>query len=170
MSLHIVLIEPEIPQNTGNIARTCAATGASLHLVHPLGFKIDEKAVRRAGLDYWNLLDLHEYDSLECFLKIHGEDPLYLYTTKSEHIYSDITYEEDTYLLFGKESKGLPEELIIKYRDTTVRIPMISGARSLNLSNTVSIAAYEYLRQNSFNSLLTMGELHTTTWDSVENS
>ncbi len=169
MALHIVLVEPEIPQNTGNIARTCAAVGASLHLIHPLGFRIDEKSVRRAGLDYWDKLSVHEYPSLEAFLELHGDEQLYLFSTKAEHTYAEVSYPADAWLLFGKESKGLPEPLIIRYRDTTVRIPMVEASRSLNLSNTVAIAAYEYHRQQGFCTLLSVGELHSTTWDSLEN-
>ncbi len=169
MSLHIVLVEPEIPQNTGNIARTCAAIGATLHLIHPLGFSTGSKHVRRAGLDYWDLLDVVEYESLDQFLSMHQDQPLYLFSTKSRTCYTDIDYSDTSYFLFGKESKGLPEPLIIKYRDTTVRIPMISDARSLNLSNSVAIAAYEYERQKQFSGLLNAGQLHHTRWEDVES-
>lgn len=167
MSLHIVLVEPEIPQNTGNIARTCAALGATLHLIHPLGFSIDSKQVRRAGLDYWYLLDIRQYDSLEAFLEEHAEDDLFLFTTKAENTYADIEYPEETYLLFGKETRGLPEALIISYATRAVRIPMIDDARSLNLSNCVAVAAYEYERQKGFKGLQKIGELHSGSWKDV---
>ncbi len=170
MGLNIVLIEPEIPQNTGNIARTCAAIGASLHLVHPLGFSTDSKYVKRAGLDYWHLVEVIEYESLDRFLFLHGTHDLFLFTTKSKRNYCDITYPRESYLLFGKETRGLPESLIIKYKESAVRIPMIRDARSLNLSNTVAVAAYEYERQTGFSGLLEKGQLHATTWKDVEFS
>jgi tRNA (cytidine/uridine-2'-O-)-methyltransferase len=167
MGLHIVLVEPEIPQNTGNIARTCAAIGAQLHLIHPLGFSTDSKQVRRAGLDYWDLVTVTEYPCLDQFLTEHAGDQLFLFTTKAPAIYCDVQYPEDCYLLFGKESRGLPEALIIAHRDHSVRIPMIDDARSLNLSNTVAIAAYEYERQQGFGGLKRTGELHGSTWAEV---
>lgn len=167
MALNIVLLEPEIPQNTGNIARTCGALGASLHLIGPLGFSLASKYVRRAGLDYWDLLDLHRYDSFEEFQATHPDGALYPFTTKAQRLYTDISYERESYLLFGKESKGLPEELIIANRDSAVRIPMISDARSLNLSNTAAVAAYEYFRQHEFCGLERCGELHRHSWEEV---
>ncbi len=160
MKLHIVLVEPEIPQNTGNIARTCAALGATLHLIEPLGFSIDEKAVRRAGLDYWDSLDLRTYPSLEVFIKEHGEKELFFFTTKGKKRYSDATYPKECFLLFGKESAGLPEELLAHNKSRAVRLPMKKETRSLNLSNTVAVAAYEVYRQWDFGELESEGELH----------
>ena len=150
MGLHIVLVEPEIPQNTGNIARTCAATGAELHLVAPLGFSLEDKYLKRAGLDYWDMLTMRRYPSLDDFMEEHGGKSLYLVTTKARQVYSDVTYPEDAYLLFGKETAGLPEDLLMARPGQCVRIPMIEGARSLNLSNAVAILAYECLRQQGF--------------------
>lgn len=164
MALNIVLMEPEIPQNTGNIARTCAALGAALHLIGPLGFSLESKFVRRAGLDYWDMLALHRYDSFEKFQAAHPAAALYPCTTKAERLYTDISYARESYLLFGKESKGLPEELIITYRDSAVRIPMTRDARSLNLSNAAAVAAYEYFRQHEFCGLERRGELHRHSW------
>ena len=153
MSLNIVLVEPEIPQNTGNIARTCAALGATLHLVHPLGFDISEKAVKRAGLDYWDKLDIIEYANLEEFKKKTEGKNIYLLSTKSQKSYTDVNYEEDTYIIFGPETRGLPEEYILDNFDRAVRIPMREGLRSLNLSNSVAIVAYEVERQWNFTNL-----------------
>ena len=158
MKLNIVMVEPEIPQNTGNIARTCAITGAKLHLVHPLGFKIDEKSVKRAGLDYWDKLDIEEHNSLEDFLsKYKPEDNnMFFATTKGKKKYTDIDYSkmEEVFVLYGKETKGLPEWLLEKYLDKkTIRIPMLPTLRSLNLSNSVAIITYEILRQQDFKDL-----------------
>ena len=166
MELNIVLIEPEIPANTGNIARTCALTGARLHLVKPLGFEIDEKHVRRAGLDYWHLLDLTVYDNLNEFLLKTEEKPYYLFSTKALKVHSEVTYQDGSYLLFGKETRGLDEELLMKFKDRCVRIPMIDNedARSLNLSNSVAIAAYEVLRQWDYPGFLKQGQLHRHKW------
>lgn len=162
--INIVMVEPEIPQNTGNVARTCAATGARLHLVGPMGFKIDDKKLKRAGLDYWDLLDITYYRSLaEFFQKNSGE--FYYFTTKARHKYSDINYPDNCYLLFGKETKGLPEELLLNNPETCVRMPMIENARSLNLSNTVAIATYEVLRQWDFPELQNFGQLHNYRWE-----
>jgi len=163
--INIVLHEPEIPQNTGNIARTCAATGASLHLIRPLGFAIDDKKLKRAGLDYWHHLDITYYDGLEDFYAKHPDAKVYYFTTKARHIYSDVTYPEEVFIMFGKETKGLPEELLLANPETCVRMPMRDGLRSLNLSNTVAIAVYEILRQNNFEGLKTAGELTAYTWD-----
>ena len=161
--LNIVLVEPEIPQNTGNIARTCAATGARLHLVKPLGFDISEKAVRRAGLDYWHLVDITVYDGIyDFFAKTAG--PYYYFSTKARHIHSDISYPDGAYIVFGKETKGLPEELLHANPDTTVRIPMIDEARSLNLSNSVAVGVYEVLRQWGYPELKCKGELTKVKW------
>lgn len=159
MPLNIVLVEPEIPQNTGNIARTCAATGVALHLVEPLGFSISEKAVRRAGLDYWNLLDIKTYASLDVFFEQNKGGHFYFASTKSKHVHSDVEYKEETYILFGKETAGLPETLLKKYYDQCIRIPMKSEARSLNLSNSVAIIVYEALRQLDYPNLKDDGEL-----------
>ena len=162
MQLNIVLLEPEIPQNTGNIARTCAATGARLHLVKPFGFRIDDRKLKRAGLDYWHLLDIEYYDSLDGFLEQQKVCEMFYYTTKAPRNHTEISYPEDCYLLFGKETKGLPERLLKDNYEKCVRIPMISDARSLNLSNSVAIAAYEYLRQHGFENLEQEGHLHGT--------
>lgn len=157
MKMHIVLVEPEIPQNTGNIARTCAATGGKLHLVHPLGFSINEKAVKRAGLDYWDKLDIEEHDSFEKFLEKYKpeENNMFFVTTKGKHIYSEPNYSEmdEVFVLFGKETKGLPEDVLVKYIDKTIRIPMRPTLRSLNLSNSVSIVVYDIFRQKGFEEL-----------------
>ena len=157
MKLNIVLVEPEIPQNTGNIARTCAAIGAKLHLVYPLGFSISEKAVKRAGLDYWDKLEIEEHISFEEFLQKYRpeENNMYFVTTKGKHVYSEPNYKdmEEVFLLFGKETKGLPEDILQKYIDRTIRIPMRETLRSLNLSNSVSIVAYDVFRQADFEGL-----------------
>lgn len=168
MTINIVMVEPEIPQNTGNVARTCAITGARLHLVGPMGFKIDDKKLKRAGLDYWDLLDITYYENLdEFFAKTKCENNFYYFTTKGRKIYSDVEYPDNCYLFFGKETKGLPEELLHDNPDTCVRLPMLNNehARSLNLSNTVAIATYEVLRQWKFPSLLCEGKLHNLSWD-----
>ncbi len=157
--LNIVLVEPEIPQNTGNIARTCAATGAKLHIVKPMGFEIDDKKLKRAGLDYWYLLDITYYENLEDFFERTKGGTYYYFSTKASQKYTDIQYPDQAYIVFGKETKGLPEKLLHDHLDTTVRIPMISDARSLNLSNSVAIAAYEILRQWDYPALLTHGKL-----------
>ena len=157
--IHVVLLEPEIPQNTGNIARTCAATGASLHLIKPLGFSIDDKHMKRAGLDYWDSLDLHVYENLEDFYKKNPGALVYYFSKKAKHVYSEIDYPNDVYLCFGRESVGLPEELLKKNEDRSLRMPMKEGLRSLNLSNTVAIAVYEVLRQRGFPSLEREGNL-----------
>ena len=157
MKLNVVLVEPEIPQNTGNIARTCAATGGKLHLVHPLGFSISEKAVKRAGLDYWDKLEIEEHDSFEKFLEKYKpeENNMFFVTTKGQTCYSNANYSglDEVFLLFGKETKGLPEDILQKYIEKTIRIPMLPMLRSLNLSNLVAIVVYEVLRQNNFDKL-----------------
>ncbi|MGE4583883.1 MAG: tRNA (cytidine(34)-2'-O)-methyltransferase [Sphaerochaeta sp.] len=165
MALHIVLFEPEIPQNTGNIARTCAAVGATLHLVHPLGFSLQEKYLRRAGLDYWPLLTLVEYPNVEAFFAEHHDKNLYFFTTKAPRTYTQLHYPQETYLIFGKESAGIAEEILVRYPNQCVRIPMRSEARSLNLSNSVAVAAYEYLRQTEFPGLSGTGNLHHLHWE-----
>ncbi len=164
MNLHVVLVEPEIPQNTGNIARTCAATGAKLHLVKPLGFSVDNKYLKRAGLDYWHLLDIRYYNNVQELFDAYPEGIFYYATTKAQHVYSNVNYEGDCFLVFGKETAGLPEELLKDNEKTCVRIPMIEGARSLNLSNSVAIMVYETLRQNNFESLKKVGELTKFKW------
>jgi tRNA (cytidine/uridine-2'-O-)-methyltransferase len=152
LTIHIVLVEPEIPPNTGNIARSCAATGAKLHLVKPLGFSIDDKTLKRAGLDYWPYVELEVHESLEEFLKKYKDMPMYLATTKGVRRYTDVSYEENAMLLFGKETAGLPRTLIEEYKDRTIRIPMSKDTRlrSLNLSNSASIVLFEALRQQNF--------------------
>ena len=162
--INIVMVEPEIPQNTGNVARTCAATGARLHLVGPMGFKIDDTKLKRAGLDYWQYLDITYYDSLEEFFQKNSGQFFY-FTTKARHTHTDITYPDNCYLLFGKETKGLPEELLLKNPDTCVRIPMMGEIRSLNLSNSVAIGVYEVLRQWEYPTLENFGQLHNYKWE-----
>lgn len=162
--LNIVLVEPEIPQNTGNIARTCAATGARLHIVEPMGFKIDDKKLKRAGLDYWYLLDITYYSNLEDFFEKNKDGNFYFFSTKAQNRYSDISYPDKSYLFFGKETAGLPEELLKANPDRCVRIPMISDARSLNLSNSVAIGVYEVLSQWDFPKLLEHGQLTKYQW------
>ena len=157
--LHIVLLEPEIPQNTGNIARSCAATGASLHLIKPLGFSIDDKHMKRAGLDYWDSLDLHVYENLSEFYLLNPNAKIYYFSKKGKHVYSDVSYDGDVYLMFGRESIGLPEGLLKEHEDHCLRMPMKEGLRSLNLSNTVAIALYEVLRQHGFEGLEKEGHL-----------
>lgn len=155
--MHIVLVEPEIPGNTGNIARLCAATGCHLHLVSPLGFSVEDKYLKRAGLDYWHLVDIHYYDSVYEVLEKYKDNPKYFLTTKAHSSYADVQYTQDSLLIFGKETAGLPESLLAEYPEQCVRIPMIEDARSLNLSNSVAIVAYEALRQNNFVDLTLFG-------------
>lgn len=163
MTLNVVLVEPEIPQNTGNIARTCAATNARLHIVGPMGFSTDDRYLKRAGLDYWHLLDITYYSSLdEFFSKNKGN--FFFFTTKALNRHSDIEYPDNSYLFFGKETAGLPEELLKSAPESCVRIPMINDARSLNLSNSVAIGVYEVLRQWDYPQLLCRGELHNLKW------
>ena len=153
--VHIVLVEPQIPQNTGNIARTCAATGSVLHLIRPMGFTVTDAKLKRAGLDYWHLLDIRYHDSLDAFFE--AEQPMHCYfaTTKARRAHSAPVYEEDCYLLFGREDQGLPEALLARYREYCVRIPQREEARSLNLSNSVAVMVYEVLRQQGYPGLLT---------------
>lgn len=164
MDINIVLVEPEIPQNTGNIARTCAATGAALHLVKPLGFRIDSAKLKRAGLDYWDKLDITYYDGLEEFMNINSSEKMYFFSTKAKKSYSDIEYPGRVFLIFGKETAGLPEELLVKHPEECVRLPMRESLRSLNLSNTVAVAVYEALRQHSFEGLVGEGSLTRYNW------
>ncbi len=161
--LNIVLLEPQIPQNSGNIARTCAATGCRLHMIRPFGFTIDDKKLKRAGLDYWHLLNIQYYDNIQDFYD-KNEGEYFYFTTKAQNRYSDKKYSGNVYLIFGREDAGIPEELLVKNPDKCVRVPMISGARSLNLSNTVALAAYEVLRQWDFENLLEAGELTKYKW------
>ena len=168
MKINIVMVEPEIPQNTGNVARTCAATGARLHLVGPMGFKIDDKKLKRAGLDYWQYLDITYYENIEEFFE-KNKGNFYFFTTKALHTHSEVSYPDNCYLLFGKETKGLPEELLLKNPDTCVRIPMHGEIRSLNLSNSVAIATYEVLRQWDYPELSGAGRLRGYDWSDSPN-
>ncbi|MBR4726802.1 MAG: tRNA (cytidine(34)-2'-O)-methyltransferase [Clostridia bacterium] len=170
-SLNIVLVEPQIPQNTGNIARTCAATGARLHLVEPMGFRVDDAKLKRAGLDYWHLLDITYYADLDDFFRRNPDGTYYYFSTKAEQIYSEIAYADPCYLVFGKETAGLPESLLFANHDRCVRLPMIdnSAARSLNLSNTVAVGVYEVLRQWQFPALRTQGALTKFDWAARES-
>ena len=162
--LNIVLHEPEMPANTGNIGRTCVAAGARLHLIEPLGFQINEKQLKRAGLDYWDKLDVTIYDDFNDFLEKNPGAKIYMATTKSKQKYTDVNYEEDAYIMFGKESAGIPEEILIEHPEECIRIPMIGETRSLNLSNSVAIVLYEALRQNQFDHMKLEGELHHLHW------
>lgn len=163
--LNVVLFEPEIPANTGNIGRTCVATGTRLHLIEPLGFRLNEKEIRRAGMDYWKDLDVTRYINYQDFLDKNPGAKIYMATTKGEHVYTEVSYEPDCYLMFGKESAGIPEEILVKHRSECVRIPMMGETRSLNLSNSVAIVLYEALRQNQFAHMKLTGELHRLHWD-----
>lgn len=163
-SLNIVLIEPEIPQNTGNIARTCAATGAQLHLVGPMGFTITDKQVKRAGLDYWDKLDISYYDSTDEFFEKNKGGAFFYFSTKAEIAHSDIQYPNHAYLVFGKETRGLPEELLKENHDRCVRLPMRGIIRSLNLSNAVAVGTYEVLRQWNYPALTAKGRLTKFDW------
>lgn len=164
-NLNIVLVEPQIPQNTGNISRTCAVTGARLHLVRPLGFEVTDKQLKRAGLDYWNELDITYYDDLKDFFAQNQGGSFFYFTTKGRHIHSDMDYPDNSYLIFGREDKGLPEELLYANPDRCLRIPMRPRLRSLNLSNSVAIAVYEVLRQWNYPDLASEGQLTKYTWD-----
>ena len=157
--IHIVLIEPEIPQNTGNIARTCAATGSELHLVEPLGFKLEDKYLKRAGLDYWPLVKVHVHEDFAQVLAQHPGAPFFYASTKAPRSYAQVSFPRDAFLVFGKESRGLPENLLERVYEHCIRIPMVSGARSLNLSNSVAIVVYEALRQQGFEGLMSEGHL-----------
>ena len=161
---NVVLVEPEIPQNTGNIVRTCAATGCKLHLVRPLGFEVSDKYLKRAGLDYWHFVDITYWDSFDDLYKSFEGANFYYFTTKARSRHSDAKFKEGDFLVFGKETRGLPEELLVEHPDDCLRIPMIDETRSLNLSNSVAIAVYEGLRQNDFKNLQTEGQLHRLKW------
>ena len=162
---NIVLVEPEIPQNAGNIARTCAATGTKLHMIRPLGFEVSDKYLKRAGLDYWHLVDISYYDSFDELKAKYPESRFFYFTTKGCHRHSDVQFQDGDFLVFGKETKGLPEELLLQNEQTCLRIPMFAEARSLNLSNSVAIALYEALRQTDYEGLLEEGELHHHKWE-----
>lgn len=165
---HIVLVEPEIPQNAGNIARTCAATGACLHMIRPLGFEVTDKYLKRAGLDYWHLVDVRYYDSFDELAQKFPNARFFFFTTKGRKRHSDAVFQDGDFLVFGKETKGLPEELLLKHAGECLRIPMFSSARSLNLSNSVAVSLYEALRQNDYPNLLEEGELHQHRWSEIE--
>lgn len=162
--MNIVLHQPEIPANTGNIGRTCVATGTTLHLIEPLGFRLNEKDLKRAGMDYWDKLDVRRYINFEDFLVKNPNAKIWMATTKAKHVYTEVEYGPDDYIMFGKESAGIPEEILVDYEDTCVRIPMLDEIRSLNLSNSVSIMLYEALRQNNFSNMQMEGELHRLQW------
>ena len=162
--LNIVLHEPEMPANTGNIGRTCVAAGARLHLIEPLGFSINDKMVKRAGLDYWDKLDVTVYDDFNDFCERNPGAKIYMATTKAHKTYTEVSYEPDCYIMFGKESAGIPEEILVDHEDTCVRIPMIGDIRSLNLSNSVAIVLYEALRQKNFDHMNQEGHLHRLEW------
>ncbi len=164
MSFNIVLLEPEIPANTGNIGRTCVATGTRLHLIEPLGFRLGEKDLKRAGMDYWSQLDVTTYSNYEDFLLRNPQAKIYMATTKGPQVYSEVRFEPDCYLMFGKESSGIPEELLLENQERAIRIPMIGETRSLNLSNAAAIVLYEALRQNSFAQMKLMGTLTQYDW------
>ena len=161
----IVLMEPEIPANTGNIARTCAATGSGLHLIEPLGFHLSERNLQRAGMDYWHELSVSRYLDYRDFLERNEGKPLYFATTKAERTYADVCYEDGAFLIFGKESAGIPEDILKENRERCIRIPMLGETRSLNLSNAVAIVLYEALRQKSFGTLKRAGALHHSSWE-----
>ena len=162
--MNIVLHEPEIPANTGNIGRTCVATGTALHLIKPLGFDISDKAVKRAGMDYWKDLTLYVYEDFEDFISKNPDARVYMATTKAKKAYTQMEYRENDFIMFGKESAGIPEEILVRYEDTSVRIPMIGEIRSLNLSNSVAIMLYEALRQQDFEGMKLKGDLHRLKW------
>lgn len=166
--MNIVLLAPEIPPNTGNIGRTCVATNSSLHLIKPLGFSIDDKQLRRAGMDYWKDLDVHYYEDFEDFLAKNQNIRLWLASTKARHVYSEVNYEPDDFIMFGRESKGIPEEILMAFEEGTIRIPMLETERSLNLSNAASIVLYEALRQLGFPGMSKEGELHEHKWADCE--
>lgn len=163
--MNIVLLEPEIPANTGNIGRTCVATGTRLHLIKPLGFRLDEKEIKRAGLDYWKDLDVTVYENYQDFIDKNPGAKIYMATTKARYPYTHVEYEPDCYIMFGKESAGIPEELLLANKNNTIRIPMVGDIRSLNLANSVAIILYEALRQNNFEGLRIEGKLHRHSWD-----
>ena len=162
--MNVILLEPEIPQNTGNIGRTCCATGTKLHLIEPMGFRINEKNLKRAGMDYWDDLDVTIYDSFKDFMDQHPGIKIWMATTKDPHRYTDVEFGPDDYIMFGKESAGIPEEILVDNEDTCIRIPMNPEIRSLNLANSVAIVLYEALRQNDFHGMQMEGHLHRLQW------
>lgn len=162
--LNIVLYEPEIPANTGNIGRTCVATGTRLHLIEPLGFRLDEKSLKRAGMDYWKDLDVTTYIDFNDFMEKNPGAKIYMATTKAPNVYTDVKYELDCYIMFGKESAGIPEEVLVEHKEDSIRIPMLGDIRSLNLGNSVAIVLYEALRQNGFRGMNLEGHLHRLEW------
>lgn len=162
--LNIVLYEPEIPANTGNIGRTCVATGTKLHLIEPLGFRLDEKSLKRAGMDYWKDLDVTTYIDFNDFMEKNPGAKIYMATTKAPNVYTDVEYEPDCYIMFGKESAGIPEEVLVEHKEDSIRIPMLGDIRSLNLGNSVAIVLYEALRQNGFRGMNLEGHLHRLEW------
>lgn len=164
MGMNIVLFQPEEPPNTGNIARTCVATASTLHLIDPLGFKLTDRYLKRAAMDYWKELSYKRYDDWDDFMTKNPDAPLYFATTKGQNKYTDMSFEDEAYLVFGPESRGLPEELLIQYPSRCMRIPMIGETRSLNLSNSVAIVLYEALRQHGFSGMKDAGELHRLSW------
>ncbi len=166
--MNIVLLEPEIPANTGNIGRTCVATGTTLHLIEPLGFRLTEKNLQRAGMDYWDRLDVRRYISFRDFLEKNNDPKIFMATTKAKRTYADVQYDADSFVMFGKESAGIPEEILLDHEETCIRIPMLSGERSLNLANSVAVILYEALRQQGFQTLQETGELHRLTWRSEQ--
>ena len=163
--MNVVLLEPEMPANTGTIGRTCAATHTRLHLIEPLGFKLNEKMLKRAGLDYWDKLDVTVYCDFQDFLERNPGARIYMATTKARKVYTEVSYEPDCYLMFGKESAGIPEEILVRHQEDCVRIPMWGEIRSLNLSNSVAIVLYEALRQNGFSQMQMQGDLHRLRWN-----
>lgn len=162
--MNIVLHQPEIPGNTGNIGRTCVAAGVSLHLIEPLGFRLDEKSLKRAGMDYWSLLDVHRYMNFQDFQDQNPGAKIWMATTKARRTYTQVQYGPDDFIMFGKESAGIPEEILVDHEDTCIRIPMLPAIRSLNLSNSVAIILYEAMRQNGFHGLEQEGQLHRLDW------
>ena len=167
--MHIILHQPEIPANTGNIGRTCVATGTSLHLIEPLGFRLDAKSIKRAGMDYWEHLDVTRYVNFQEFKDKHPDAKIWMATTKAKHVYTDVSFGPDDYIMFGKESGGIPEEILVENEETCIRIPMLDQIRSLNLSNSVAIVLYEALRQNNFVNMQLEGELHRLHWHEDQN-
>ena len=163
--LNIVLFEPEIPANTGNIGRTCVATNTRLHLIEPLGFRLDEKSLKRAGMDYWKDLDVTTYIDFNDFLERNPGAKIYMATTKAPNVYTDVAYEPDCYIMFGKESAGIPEEILVNHKEESIRIPMVGDIRSLDLGNSVAIVLYEALRQNNFENMTKEGHLHRLEWN-----
>ena len=166
--MNVVLLEPEIPANTGNIGRTCVATGTKLHLIEPMGFRLSQKEIRRAGLDYWKDLDLAVYDSYQDFIEKNPNAKIYMATTKAQKAFTHVDYEPDCFIMFGKESAGIPEELLLANKENTIRIPMVGDIRSLNLGNSVAVVLYEALRQNNFEGMRLEGTLHNHSWDEAQ--